>query len=343
MLEAFSLFILLVLTALLCLVYLLIVRTWNYFSDQNVKFVRGMPLLGSTYRSVMGLEPAAISYRRCYEQFPKEKFIGIYDIGGQPSYLIRDVDLIKQLMVTDFDYFSDHKASFANDNDLFAHTLFGKRGSTWRRMRCTISPAFSGSRMRMMHQLMIKSTEQFIDALRETDKTAKIFDSRDLFSRFANDIIATTAFGIEMDSMRDDGDSEFLKIGRSMSEFRYVDGLKFLATLSFPKLVKFFDIRLTQEKNAQFMRRIVRQNVDSRQKYNISRNDMIDLLIKARQNDLEHDERRDDGSVGYAAVEESMVGKSKEKIESKFNQITISTHFYQLFQLLLFISRLERR
>ncbi|XP_055304966.1 probable cytochrome P450 9f2 [Sitodiplosis mosellana] len=310
-----SLLLLFLFTSLFGLVYQFVLRSWYYFSDRNVKFVRGVPLLGSTYKSVIGLEPAAISYRRLYDRFPEQKFIGIYDLGGRPSYLLRDPDLIKQLMITDFDHFVNHRFTFGNENDLFTHTLFGMRNSKWRQMRCTVSPAFTGTRMRMMHELMVKSSEQFIATLKETDKIAKIFDSRDLFTRYANDIIATTAFGIEINSMRD-LDNDFFKASYSMSEFRFIDGLKFLASLSCPSLVQLLDIRVTGEDNADFLRKIVKENIEKRKKDNIVRNDMIDLLIKARNGQLEHADGDDKTDVGFATTIESNVGKSSEKVQN---------------------------
>lgn len=299
----FTMFLFIALTLLFCVAYQLVIRYWYYFSDRNVKFVRGIPLLGSAYKSVLGIEPAAISYRRCYEHFPKDKFVGIYSFGGQPSYLIRDPDLIKQLLITDSDYFTDHKLC----DDHFAHT-FGTQRSKWS--ESTFGPAFLSSALYKLHSLMIKSSEEFIEALKETDKTAKIFDSRDLFSRYANDVIASTHFGIEMNSMRD-VDNEFFKAGYALSEHRYVDGLKMLASLNFPSLVKLLEIHSIDEKEAHFLQKTVKENVEARKSHDVCRNDMIDLLFKARNGQLEYV-----GDKEYAATEES-----SNKIESKFISI----------------------
>lgn len=275
--------------ALFGLFYHYILRTWFYFSDRNVKFVRGIPLIGSLYRSLLGLEPAAITYRRYYRRFANEKFIGMYDLGGKPFYMIRDPKLIKQVTTTDFDHFINPKFTFGNENDLLAHTLFGMRNREWRQMRMTMNPTFSTNQLRSMHKLMVHCCEQFVDALKETDKTAKMFDTRDLFSRYANDIIATTAFGVELNSLREP-DNDFFKVGSSLAEFRYLDGLKFLANLSFPSVFKSLDIRVTRDKNLQFMRTIVKQNIAERKNRDIGRNDMIDLLIRARDGKLQSDD-----------------------------------------------------
>lgn len=310
-------FLLVAFTLLFCIVYQLIIRYWFYFNDQHVKFIRGIPLLGSTYKSVLGIEPAAISYRRCYDHFLHENFIGIYDFGGKPSYLIRSPDLIKQLLITDHNHFGEHKFAFEIENDLFAHKLFGMRGSKWNELRSNVSPAITKSALRRMHSLMVKSSEQFIETLKETDKIAKIFDSRDLFQRYANDIIATTAFGIEMNSMRD-VDNAFFKAGCSLSEFRYVDGLKFLANLNFPSIVKLLDIRAIDERDAKFIEKMVKENVEARKNQNTVRNDMIDLLIKAQKGQFENDDDAEDKmDIGFAATVEFRNDKTDNQIDSE--------------------------
>lgn len=286
--------------AIFGLFYHFVLRTWFYFRDRKVKFVRGLPLLGSAYRSFLGLEPAAISYRRYYRRFPHEKMIGLYDLGGKPLYLIRDPKLIKRVTTTDFDHFVNPKLSNGNDNDLFAHTLFGMRDQKWREMRATMSPAFGNKQIASIHNLMVHCGQQFVESLKENDKTAKMFDTRDLFSRYANDIIATTAFGVELNSLKEP-DNDFFRVGNSLGEFRCTDGLKLLANLSMPTLFKSLDVRVIRDKNAQFMRSIVKQNITERSSQNTKRNDMIDLLMKARDGKLqiEGDEEKSNSAEGF--------------------------------------------
>lgn len=274
------------------LVYHYILRTWFYFSDRRVKFARGLPLLGSAYRSLLGLEPAAISYRRYYRRYPQERFIGLYDLGGKPMYMIRDPKLINQLTTIDFDYFVNPKLSITSKNDLFAHTLFGMRNSKWREMRAAMNPAFTEKRMKSMHNSIVHCCEQHLNALLEADKIAKMFDARDLFSRYANDIIAAAVFGVELNSLTDP-DNDFFKVGSTLAKFHYLDGLKFLANFTFPSLFKSIESienQLTHDSSIQFMRTIAKQSIAERSTtQKTGRNDMIDLLIRARDGKLQND------------------------------------------------------
>lgn len=293
------------------LFYHFILQTWFYFSDRKVKFVRGVPLIGTAYRSLLGLEPAAISFRRCYRRYPQEKFVGMYDFGGKAVYMLRDPKLIKQVTTTDFDHFVNPKPTFGNEDDVFAHTLFGMRDEEWRQMRQTMCPAFTSKRMQSMHNLMVRSCEQFLESLMEIDKTAKIFDTRDLFSRYTNDIFATTGFGVELNSLREP-DNDFFRMGNSLAVFGYLDDLKFIANLSIPSFLKSFDFRVKPfATNAQNMRTIIKQNIAAHKNRDIEHNDdMIGLLMKARDGQLAYDEDREHiKDVGFASADESNVGQ----------------------------------
>lgn len=257
------------------LVYEYILRFWFYFSDRNVKFVRGFPLLGSIFKSILGIEPAAIAHRRCYECFPAEKIIGIYELGGRPSFLIRDSDLIHQILVTDKDNFAG-LTSFNNQYDFIAQTLFKTK---WHDAGLNTDTILSDSQMNIMHSLMVKCSEQFIKTLKETDKIAKIFNSHDLLARYANDIIATAVLGIELNSMHD-VDNEFFKASRSLIAFQHIDSLKFLAGLSFPSLLNLFNVPGTGDRNLDIIRQIVRRNHNNRN------SEMSDMSTGVRKGQL---------------------------------------------------------
>uniref|UniRef100_A0A1B0G7T9 Cytochrome P450 n=1 Tax=Glossina morsitans morsitans TaxID=37546 RepID=A0A1B0G7T9_GLOMM len=75
----------------------------------------------------------------------------------QPVLLIRDPDIIKQITVKDFNHFINHRALFNDENDqnnLFGSSLVTMRDSRWKDMRSTLSPAFTGNKMRQMFRLM---------------------------------------------------------------------------------------------------------------------------------------------------------------------------------------------
>lgn len=83
--------------------------------------------------------------------------------------------------------------------------LLGMKNQRWRDMRETLSPAFTGSKMRVMFDLITEYTDRMVQIVR-TD-----LEMKDFFTRIANDTIATCAFGLKVESVQDRDDGEGLK------------------------------------------------------------------------------------------------------------------------------------
>lgn len=291
-------------TGLIAVTYQLILRFWFYFSDRNVKFLRGAPLLGTNYKSILGIEPVAISHRRCYERFSSENFCGTYKFGGRPSYLIRNPDLVKQIFVSDADHFD-------NDSDLCAH-LFETPATLF------------GNGMQSMHPLMVKYSEKFVEAIKESTKITKMFDSYDLFTRYANDVNAEAIFGIELNSLHVAADdNEVLKASRKLSDFPYIDSLKFLLNSSIPSLSKVLNVQEKDAKSADSLREIVENAINSRENVHSITNDMFSLLKNVKNNELKFDKSTDNINIGFAAIQEPSNATHDDRIQSRFRTILL--------------------
>ena len=115
-----------------------------------------------------------------------------------PAFMLRDPELIKRITVKDFDYFMDHRTFFTAESDpLFANALVLLTGQKWKDMRATLSPAFTGSKIRNMFSLIGVCTIKT-----QLYGENNMFDKKDFFSKFTVDMIATCAFGIEVNSFK---------------------------------------------------------------------------------------------------------------------------------------------
>lgn len=73
---------------LISIIYSWILKTWNFFAEKNVTFVRGWPVLGSHTEVFLGKASMPESFMSIYKKYPQNKIIGLYEIGGNPSYLV---------------------------------------------------------------------------------------------------------------------------------------------------------------------------------------------------------------------------------------------------------------
>lgn len=306
-------------------VYYTCVQHWFFFSEKGVPFVRGLPVLGSLWRMLFGIHSFNGAFLDMYRQFPRERFFGMFEMFGRPVYVIRDPELAKQIFIRDFDHFVNHRATVSTDSDsILGRTMFIVRDERWRTIRSTVSPAFTSSKMRLMLSLVANCARSFSTQLRvQTGAAPRVFDMRDLFGRFACDTIATSAFGMEVNSLREP-DNAFFRMGMKVSSFTGLQGMKFLAYSAIPKVMRVLRIPFFTVGESEFYRDLVQKNMQYREKNNITRHDMINLLIEAKKGKLFHtdadnNESASERNIGFATVEESDVGKSSAVIQSMWN------------------------
>lgn len=83
-----------------------------------------------------------------------------------PVVFVTDPEIIKQITVKDFDHFVDHRLTIDENVDpIFGRNLVSIKGNKWREMRATLSPAFTGSKMRNMFTMVTDCAEQLVEYL----------------------------------------------------------------------------------------------------------------------------------------------------------------------------------
>lgn len=285
----FVTFVLLFSSTTLILFYQLIWKSWNYFKVRNVKFYRGLPLLGSLYPMFIGKESFPELMRALYNKFPNEKFFGLFEFT-YPVYVIRDPDIIKQITTTDFEHFVNHQGNFEYEiESLIARSLFFSKNQKWKDMRAILSPAFTGNKMRLMHGLINDSSKQFMKSLNtdaEQYPDGKKYECKDLFSRFTCNVIATCAFGLNVDAITN-RDDDFFLAGQKVTSFDGWQGIKFLLFDSIPQVMKLLRVRFIEKRLSDYFRSVVTSTVIYREKNNVFRPDMIHLLMQARKGTLD--------------------------------------------------------
>jgi cytochrome P450 family 9 len=247
-------------------------------------------------------------------------------------YFIRDPELIKRIGIKDFDYFTDHRMIFdAKVDPMFANSLIALRGQKWREMRASLSPAFTGSKMRQMFQSVLECGENMAKTLLSQVATTngQTYDMKDLFTRFTNDVIATTAFGIEVNSFKDK-DNVFYMMGTRVVNFSSAaTAIKFIGYSIAPGLMKALNIHLLDHKASTYFQKTIADNFQIRETNNIIRHDLIQLLLQLRTGNAI--ERGDDSKQidGFATVEESEIGQ--KTVQQNWNDDELMAQCFLFF------------
>lgn len=183
-------------------------------------------------------------------------------------------------------------------------------------MRATLSPAFTGSKMRQMFQFVTEVGQQTAKSMRDeiSGGGENSFEFKELSRKFTVDVIASCAFGIEVNSFKNP-DNDFHRIAKKVSDFSSVKvGLKMLAFMTIPKIMQKLGISLLDKESSSFFEEAITETMKIREKKGIIRHDMINLLLQARKGQLAHSINNvieEKASDGFATVEESQLGKSE--------------------------------
>ncbi|KAJ8680729.1 hypothetical protein QAD02_016516 [Eretmocerus hayati] len=282
--EFFTLFLISIVT--FCVFYYFKKRS-NYFQDAGIPYMSSIPILGDMAPVVFRRKHITGMIQDLYDLEPEAKYVGMMDFTS-PVIMVRDLELIKSITIKNFDDFPDRLTVFEETDPLFGGNLANMAGDRWREARSLLSPAFTSSKMKGMFELMIECAKNFVDHVEKRPKSENnMVDTKDLFTKYTNDVIATCAFGIGVNSL-EDPNNDFYVLGKKATSLGFIDTMKFFVARSFPKLIKILNIKFVDDRVATFFKTIISDTVITRDEKNIRRPDMIQLMMDARGKDSKH-------------------------------------------------------
>uniref|UniRef100_A0A336LNI4 CSON013237 protein n=1 Tax=Culicoides sonorensis TaxID=179676 RepID=A0A336LNI4_CULSO len=308
---SFILSVVLIVTVIFAL-YKYVTRKNNFFLERNVPFLKPVPLFGNQLRGMLRIESGPDMLLNMGSNYRDVPFIGWFDFMN-PGLIVQSPEIIKQLCIKDFENFVNHRGFGESEIDeLFNNSLFLMKDQRWKDMRATLSPAFTGAKMRMMFDLVKKCAQNMVSYCNEkcvNDNGNMTTEARDLFTRVTTDVIATCAFGLEVDCLRDPKNQIFENSKKILDFESPIFMLKFMAMTVMPKIAKWLEISVTPKATTEFFKNLVSDTISHRRKTNAFRPDVIQLLIQAMDGKLKHEIDKKDDEAGFATIEESEIGK----------------------------------
>ncbi|XP_050323272.1 cytochrome P450 9b2 [Bactrocera neohumeralis] len=257
---------------------------YNTFKERGVPYEEPWPLVGNAGAVVLNREGFNKTVLKFYQRNKDHDIVGFYNFRS-PVFVVQNPDYIKKMTVKDFDFFVNHTPFFkADDDPLINGMLTVMKDQRWKNMRNTLSPIFTAAKMRAMFSLMNECLNECLGRLRDATKGGKSHDIelKGWFTRLSNDIIASTAFGLKINSY-EDKNNEFYMIGQSISNFRGKQMLKFFVSNTMPIVQKILGYKIFDTDKTDYFKRLVIDTMKYRQENKIHRPDMIQLLIEAKQ------------------------------------------------------------
>ncbi|KAJ8955214.1 hypothetical protein NQ317_001067 [Molorchus minor] len=140
-----------------------------------------------------------------------------------------------------------------------------------------------------MFVLMTECAENFVQHFLKKDEDVVTIEMKDAFTRLTNDVIATIAFGVTVDSL-ENPTNEFYLMGKKATNTTFFTNLKLLSYIMIPNIKKLISITLFSKEVGAFFRGIIDRTVKVREEQGILRRDMVHLLLQARKGKPENKE-----------------------------------------------------
>ncbi|EEB19321.1 cytochrome P-450, putative [Pediculus humanus corporis] len=285
----------------------------KYWKNKNIFHLKPNFLIGNIWK-VNFLKSFASELNEIYYKYKNEKLIGFW-MFTKPVLLVTDLNLIKNILIKDFEYFHDHGLPVDFNVDHLAGHLFNLSGSKWKNLRIKLTPTFTSGKMKQMFRLMNECGRQLQQHVRSN--LNKSLEVHDLFSRYGTDVISSCAFGIETNSMTNPN-SDFRIYGKKIFESNFSRKISRTIFLTFPKFAYFFGFRLISKDVSDFFTNAVKETMEYREKNKIIRNDFLHLLMQLKNNGKIDDGEQHLNGGGETTTTTTNGISTKDSIDFKF-------------------------
>ncbi|KAK5640779.1 hypothetical protein RI129_009326 [Pyrocoelia pectoralis] len=273
-------FILLLIGALIIVAYFYRWSGFRYWKKRNVPNPEPSLLLGNLGDVLTGKRSIGQIYCDIYRNFPDVSYVGFYRVG-QPGLLLRDPQLIRDVLNKDFNSF-DSNAMVINEeiDPLAARTTLFLNGDKWKIAKNQIAPCFTPKKIREMHVLLQKAASGFVKYLEDEINNGGIaFEGHQLIAKYATEVVASCTFGLEGKTF-DEPDSLFIKMGKKLFEPSLFAMLKMAILFNMPSLSKIMKIGFISDEVTKYFCNITEKTLDYRSKNNVIRNDFLDSMLE---------------------------------------------------------------
>lgn len=314
----------------LCLILLWIWRKKHYWKHNNIPYLPSTPLIGNfkEYFRFKKSFPDVMVELYNSEKMKKFPFFGIH-IFYKPVLLIKDRELIKRILVKDFNHFSDRLATADKKNDKVGYyNPFVMRMPEWKKMRQTMTHAFTSAKMKKSFSLVNAIGSEMNDLLLSEEKSTFTIEAHDICSRYTIDIVGSVGFGIQGNALKDPN-SGLRESGRSIVAPNKLRAIEFGCCFFLSELVGFLRCKYLSRSTNKFLSDIIPKVVEEREKSGEIRNDFISHLISKKKEDKDKPEA---GKGDFVFRGDVIVGQAGAYLIAGF-ETTSSTLSFGLFEL----------
>jgi cytochrome P450 family 6 len=207
----------------------------------------------------------------------------------KPNIMITDLDVIKDVLIRNFDNFRNRGLYYNEKDDPLSANLFTVEDYEWKHMRTKMTPTFTSGRMKMMFNIIADIADNMVEEL-NASSSLEMVEARDIFVKYTVDVIGNVAFGLDLNAIKDK-DSQFHQMAMKVFKPSATFFLKSFFLISFKSIGHALRMRFFPQDVSDFFMTTIRETVEYRLKNNIERNDFMNMLLKMYKAEEGSDEK----------------------------------------------------
>ncbi|XP_075681360.1 cytochrome P450 3A8-like [Dermatophagoides pteronyssinus] len=240
-----------------------------------------------------------------HEQVKKYGYIfGVYGIG-QRALIFNDPKMVRELSIKELHKFPIRFGGYMGKTSMIHSLFMMPANDDWKRIRTIVSPAFTSGKLKAMITPINTILNNFVRNLERHAESGEMFDAKIYTSALTMDVIASCAYGIEVDSISESNHPLVKHAQRILS----LDvSLNQAICFVFPFLGKFLNLDPFDRESAKYFDDLTFKIIEERLKTkNKQSKDLIGLMVEQTVNDQSE-------SNGIDKNEQKLKGISREEI-----------------------------
>nr|XP_022919064.1 probable cytochrome P450 6g2 [Onthophagus taurus] len=308
---------------LIILIYFLKKFTTNYWKLKDIPHEHSYPLLGNIPDILISNQTVPQYLSTLYKKYQNQPYFGIH-LLHKPALVLRDPETIKNVLIKNFTKFSDR--GFTNDkkaDPLTCSSVFAVKNPEWKALRMKLSPIFTSGKMKLMVPLMRECSDSMVQYL-EKKTLQKTVDVKDLIGKYTTDVISSCTFGLKPTSFdNDEKEATLSAVGKKLFEKSLLRKMSAFCYFLAPAIVKIFKFSFLDREATMYLHRLFWDVLQEREKGNIKRNDLIDILIELKN-------QKDENSIKFDGI---TISSQAVSFFSAGFETTSSTMSFALYEL----------
>lgn len=174
-------------TLLLCVpvaIYFYLKYVYSHWERNAIPFLEPSIPFGNLGDVAKQKSAFGIHIYNLYKQSKEYPLLaGIY-LFFRPAILLRDADLIKRVLTTDFNSFHDRGTFHNPDLDPLSSHLFNMPGAAWKNLRAKLTPAFTTGKLKSMMPTILVEGENLKKYMQKIADNEEVIPMKRLIDRF---------------------------------------------------------------------------------------------------------------------------------------------------------------